>query len=571
MVFRGSASFWSKRLGIAAGGVTGGGCLLASVQYNRDEGFRRAVHFNCNILPIALHYKFLELLSSYGWLGADASTEAFARLHKRYAPRTLEIVLEQKGFYVKTAQFLSQYPDVLPKDYVEAYKILRDDAPSMPFEQVKSIVENDFGLPLQEMFQDFEERPIGAASIGQAHAAKLVDGTEVVVKVQYPEAERQFNIDVDLCIYWSSIIAPYYVDILQQLQKTFAAEFNYHREAQLQREAFENLKKDPKARREAVVPEPYDEHHPQAQKLFGRGLATKHVFVMDRLRGKTVDRWAQEQIKMLAAREGVSADEMIKKLGALSQKEIDQLLPSDFAIKSYCMWLSTCDVCQNSLAFLFNWTWGLLSKKQISYVHTVRPINVHELLAHIFRIQARCIFRDGFVNGDPHAGNILLLDDGRLGLIDWGQVASLNADQQALLAKAVIAVADRDEPLTAKMAYEMGLRTKHGNSWVLMKLGTFWVGSFGDDVVAELGGATAFEVNLARIDPLVSTAQDYFPAVRCLMMTRGVAALMGFPGVDSAKKMKSDAQAFLKRSGVDFKTSPGKKLPRPDLKILGLS
>ena len=55
------------------------------------------------------------------------------------------------------------------------------------------------------------------------------------------------------------------------------------------------------------------------------------------------------------------------------------------------------------------------------------------------------------------AGNVLLLDDGRIGLIDWGQVSRLPLQQRVLFAKGVLAVAARDEPLIAELAWEMGM------------------------------------------------------------------------------------------------------------------
>ena len=164
----------------AATTLAGGGSLTCLFWYHTDEGFRRAVQFNYNVLPIALHYKAVELF-------AKGQEDAFAKLHAKYAPISLDIVLQQKGFYVKTAQFLSQYPDCIPEEYVEAFRILRDDAPALPFVQVKAIVEQELGLPLNKVFSYFDTKPLGAASIGQAHAARLLDGTSVVVKVLYRE------------------------------------------------------------------------------------------------------------------------------------------------------------------------------------------------------------------------------------------------------------------------------------------------------------------------------------------------------------------------------------------------
>merc|ERR1712008_322972 len=102
------------------------------------------------------------------------------------------------------------------------------------------------------------------------------------------------------------------------------------------------------------------------------------------------------------------------------------------------------------------------------------------------------------------------------------------------------------------------------------KYGAFWLGSFGEDVVGELGGATNFEENLNRIDRLVATGDTYFGAVRCVLMTRGVVALLGFPGMDSSERMRAAAEALLQRAGPDgaMQTIPGRRLPKPDLSSL---
>eukprot|EP00929_Paragymnodinium_shiwhaense_P082772 TRINITY_DN43788_c0_g1_i2.p1 TRINITY_DN43788_c0_g1~~TRINITY_DN43788_c0_g1_i2.p1 ORF type:complete len:583 (-),score=170.92 TRINITY_DN43788_c0_g1_i2:833-2581(-) len=546
----------------AAKGAAGAVAIAGLAGYQLDEGFRRVVQFNYNVLPIALHYKAVQLYSR-GRETEAASSQAFGRLHTRYAPVSLDIVLQQRGFYVKTAQFLSQYPEVIPDEYVEAFKILRDDAPAMPFCQVKSIVEEDLGLPLDKVFSAFEERPLGAASIGQVHAARLVDGTEVVVKVQYPGAQRLFYIDIDMSIRLSQLLAPYYVNILEQLQKKFLDEFDYRREARLQREAFKNQRPGAVTK----VPEPYDEQHRLCKSLFGRGLISKNVFVMERLYGKPVDKWAAEQLLRLAVREGKSVEEVTRQLRAMKPEDIEKHVPSKAAIRAYSAVVGMQDTIRNVAAFGYNWTLGWLGAP-IHYAWSPRPVNVHQVVSELFQVQAKCIFEDGFVNGDPHAGNVLLLDDGRLGLIDWGQVATLTPEERVAFAKAIIAVADRDEVLIAKMAWEIGVDTKHRNDWVAMKLATFWLGSFGEDVVGELGGATCFEDNLGRIDQLTGTPDVYFCVVRCLMMTRGVAALLGFPACDSAKQMRSSAEACLRAVGEKLETVPGRRLPKPNLEAL---
>ena len=71
--------------------------------------------------------------------------------------------------------------------------------PPRPTAEIIAIIESEFGCPIHEVFKTFDETPLGAASIGQAHAATLLDGTEVVVKVQYPDVEKYFRIDIATC------------------------------------------------------------------------------------------------------------------------------------------------------------------------------------------------------------------------------------------------------------------------------------------------------------------------------------------------------------------------------------
>ncbi|WP_201536438.1 ABC1 kinase family protein [Psychrobacter ciconiae] len=103
---------------------------------------------------------------------------------------------EMKGAVMKVGQIASQYKDVFPAEVATALEKLQKDAPPMPFLQIKSQVERELGAPLDELFLDFEEIPFAAASIGQVHRATLPSNQNVVVKVQYPDVDK--NCDSDL-------------------------------------------------------------------------------------------------------------------------------------------------------------------------------------------------------------------------------------------------------------------------------------------------------------------------------------------------------------------------------------
>jgi len=88
--------------------------------------------------------------------------------------------------FAKIGQMLSVRPDVIPPSFATELAKLQDEMAPFPFEQARDLVEAEFGVPLLELFSEFEEVPKAAASIGQVHRAKLLDGTPVAVKVQRP-------------------------------------------------------------------------------------------------------------------------------------------------------------------------------------------------------------------------------------------------------------------------------------------------------------------------------------------------------------------------------------------------
>ncbi len=67
--------------------------------------------------------------------------------------------------------------NAFPKIWQDTMSVLQDECPSQPFEVVKSIVESEYGKSINDVFETFEEKPIGAASIGQVHRATLKDGS----------------------------------------------------------------------------------------------------------------------------------------------------------------------------------------------------------------------------------------------------------------------------------------------------------------------------------------------------------------------------------------------------------
>jgi ubiquinone biosynthesis protein len=111
----------------------------------------------------------------------------------------LREMLDELGpTFVKFGQLLSMRPDVLPPDIISELRGLQDDVRPFPFTDVQKVIEEDLGLTLERLFQDFQEQPVAAASIGQVHRATLPNGRSVAVKVQRPGAPRQIEADLAL-------------------------------------------------------------------------------------------------------------------------------------------------------------------------------------------------------------------------------------------------------------------------------------------------------------------------------------------------------------------------------------
>lgn len=98
--------------------------------------------------------------------------------------------------FIKLAQWLSLRSELLPKEICESFEVFFDHATAIPQERVRELVEKELKQQLGDVYLEFSEKPIGVASIGQVHYGKLLDGTEVAIKVQKPGIQQVIADDI---------------------------------------------------------------------------------------------------------------------------------------------------------------------------------------------------------------------------------------------------------------------------------------------------------------------------------------------------------------------------------------
>jgi ubiquinone biosynthesis protein len=111
----------------------------------------------------------------------------------------LREMLDELGpTFVKFGQLLSTRPDIVPPDILQELQSLQDDVRPFPYADVERVIHEDLELSVEQLFTEFDETPVAAASIGQVHRATLPNGHRVAVKVQRPNAPRQVEADLAL-------------------------------------------------------------------------------------------------------------------------------------------------------------------------------------------------------------------------------------------------------------------------------------------------------------------------------------------------------------------------------------
>ncbi len=209
----------------------------------------------------------------------DAQSPEFA--DARAKGDELAADLERLGpTFIKLGQLLSTRADLLPQPYLDGLARLQDSLEPFPFEVARDIIEDELGVRLSRIYDEFDETPMAAASLGQVHAAVLRGGRPVVVKVQRPGIRRQVFDDLEVLESLAERLEAHtrqgrlfaVTDLLAQFRRSMLDELDYRKEAA----NLVRLARIVADRDLLVVPAPYDD------------FTTGRVLTMDRISGRKV-------------------------------------------------------------------------------------------------------------------------------------------------------------------------------------------------------------------------------------------------------------------------------------------
>jgi predicted unusual protein kinase regulating ubiquinone biosynthesis (AarF/ABC1/UbiB family) len=177
--------------------------------------------------------------------GRDRRKQLDASARRAAAVRVAKEMGEMKGAMMKLGQMLSFVSDDIPEEYRVALASLQHAAPPMDFPLLRDVAERELRMPLERAFARFDSEPLASASIGQVHRATLPDGTDVVVKIQYPGVADAISADlanVGLLYQMMSLFYPALdpKPVVDELRTRITEELDYEHEAKSQR-AFAEL------------------------------------------------------------------------------------------------------------------------------------------------------------------------------------------------------------------------------------------------------------------------------------------------------------------------------------------
>ncbi|XP_050946691.1 uncharacterized aarF domain-containing protein kinase At5g05200, chloroplastic isoform X1 [Cucumis melo] len=198
------------------------------------------------------------------------------------SPTYLRRLFERMGAtYIKLGQFIASAPTLFPQEYVEEFQKCFDQAPPIPFEEIKKIIQDDLGRPIDSVYEYIDPNPIASASIAQVHGARLRGSRDdVVIKVLKPGIEDILVADLNFVYIVARILEflnpelsrASLVSIVKDIRESMLEEVDFYKEAN-NIESFRRYLEDMGLTRQATAPKVY--HH----------CSTRRVLTMQRLYG----------------------------------------------------------------------------------------------------------------------------------------------------------------------------------------------------------------------------------------------------------------------------------------------
>ncbi|KAJ9454528.1 putative serine/threonine-protein kinase abkB [Diplonema papillatum] len=534
-----------RKLRIAAGAVGALAAGTAAAGY-ADEGIGRSQVFWYRVFPLYSQYRWVQFLNRD--VGCISDAEAAARyedLHRQCSPKARDLCYEMRGFYLKNAQIMSSREDFVPQEYIKWMRETEDQAPT-PFKEGDAVrlVEAEYGRPIKEVFREFCETPSGAASIGQVHHAVLHDGSEVAVKVQHAEAEHLFRGDIRTLRNFCYYFLPQYEPTFSEIEKQFLTEFNYVEEAKNLQQVHDEL--TPLWGDKVVIPRAHLD------------LCTRRVLVMDYLHGIKLVDGVRQSYRTIAETMNLTLNELEEeqrrklKSGELELKSLEEQAKE---LRAVALWMRVRDWARNFSVFLLNLTpapylYNLAVEGRLApcpFTWSVIPVNLGEIMRTLVDVHGDQLFLTGCFNGDPHPGNVLLLKDGRLGLIDFGQVKRLTVGERRDIALLVKHLADGDKEALYAQSRRMGVKTKYESVDIAWKLTSFWFDRDTDDILTvngKLHNISDFLDACEAADPVIHLCDYMVMPGRMIILLRGVGLAFGMR-LSMAQLLKSRAEQCL--------------------------
>ncbi|HET8731775.1 MAG TPA: AarF/ABC1/UbiB kinase family protein [Moraxellaceae bacterium] len=180
-------------------------------------------------------------------------------------PRLLRQTFEKLGAtYIKLGQFVASSPSLFPEAYVTEFQHCLDKTTPLPFEVMRRVLERELRQPIEQIFAEIDEKPLASASIAQVHAARLVTGEQVVIKIQKPGVENILLTDLNFLYFSARLFEMIFPKlkfaslsaIVSEIQACMMEETDFYKEARNIRDFTEFLKRT--ANKTAIAPHVYE-------------------------------------------------------------------------------------------------------------------------------------------------------------------------------------------------------------------------------------------------------------------------------------------------------------------------